>query len=146
VVAQLDAGPNTLPTIAISVLAIMTGQMLGALQMTVAPVARTASAKMMRPRVARVASMVAPMGVWAARPSGPPVIVTNPTASCVQCCWVTRNTLHSSVYVSHLETRNNMVMPRHALREITNEPGWNGMPQNGSGFLLNESLRKCNSI
>jgi hypothetical protein len=50
-------------------------------------------------------------------------------------------------YVSHLETRDNMVMHRHALREITNEgsrfhegrnwdlytdyrapPGWNGMP------------------
>lgn len=50
-------------------------------------------------------------------------------------------------YVSHLETRNNMIMHRHALREITNEasrfhggrnwdlytdyyvpPNWNGMP------------------
>jgi hypothetical protein len=46
-----------------------------------------------RSRFARVSSIAAPIGVWTAIPSRPPIVVTNPTSVWLQCCWVTRNTL-----------------------------------------------------
>jgi hypothetical protein len=46
-----------------------------------------------RSALGRVSSIAAPIGVWTASPSRPPIVVTNPTSDWLQCCWVTRNTL-----------------------------------------------------
>ena len=73
-------------------LAIATGQKLGTAKMTMAPMASTASARTITPRLARVSSIAAPIGVWTERPSRPPTVVTKPTSDWLQCCWVTRNT------------------------------------------------------
>jgi hypothetical protein len=51
--------------------AIATGQKLGMMKITVAPMARTASARMITPLLARVSSIAAPIGVWTERPSRP---------------------------------------------------------------------------
>ncbi len=78
---------------AMSLLAIATGQNVGMAKMTMAPMASTASASTITPRLARVASIAAPIGVWTEMPSRPPTVVTRPTSDWLQCCWVTRNTL-----------------------------------------------------
>ena len=92
-VKAATAGPKTSPTTAIRLLAIITGQKLGMAKMTTAPTASTASARTITPRLARVSSIAAPIGVWTASPSRPPTVVTNPTSDWLQCCWVTRKTL-----------------------------------------------------
>jgi hypothetical protein len=74
-------------------LAIKTGQKLGHAKMVTAPTPSTASATTIAPRLARVSSIAAPIGVWTASPSRPLIVVTNPTWDRLQCCWVTRNTL-----------------------------------------------------
>jgi hypothetical protein len=75
-----------------TVLAIRTGQKDGAAYIVTAPAASAASAATTSARLARVASINPPVGVWTARPKSPPTVVTNPTASWLQCCWVTRKT------------------------------------------------------
>ena len=45
------------------------------------------------PRLARVTSIAAPIGVWNAIPSNPLPVVTSPTSVWLQCWPVTRNTL-----------------------------------------------------
>jgi hypothetical protein len=74
-------------------LAIATGQKVGKAKITTAVTANTASARTMTPRLARVSSIAAPIGVWTAMPSRPLIVVTNPTSDWLQCCWVTRKTL-----------------------------------------------------
>ncbi len=69
-----------------------TGQNLGITAMATAPAASTASARTMTPRLERVSSMAAPMGVCAARPSRLLTVVTRPTRDWLQCCCVTRKT------------------------------------------------------
>ena len=86
------AGLNTSPTMAINELAKATGQKTGNRKMTIAPNASTARDRMMMPRLDRVMSIVAPMGVCTQRPSKPPTVVTSPTSDWLQCCWVTRST------------------------------------------------------
>jgi hypothetical protein len=74
-------------------LAIITGQKVGNAKIIAAPTPGTASARTIAPRLARVSSIAAPIGVCAASPSRPPIVVTNPTSDRLQCCRVTRNTL-----------------------------------------------------
>ena len=76
-----------------SVFATSTGQNEGAAKIVAAPAASTASANTTAARLDRVASMAAPIGVCAARPSRPPIVVTQPTSVWLQCRWVTRKTL-----------------------------------------------------
>src|SRR3984957_16590583 len=52
-----------------------------------------AMVRTMTPRLARVTSIAAPMGVWNAIPSNPLPVVTSPTSVWLQCWSVTRNTL-----------------------------------------------------
>ena len=92
-VSAATAGPKTSPTIAIRLLAITTGQKVGHAKMMTAPIPSTASARTIAPRLARVSSIAAPIGVWTASPSRPLIVVTTPTSDWLQCCWVTRNTL-----------------------------------------------------
>jgi hypothetical protein len=92
-VRAATAGPKTSPTTAIRLLAIATGQKLGHAKMVVAPMLSTASARTIASRLPRVSSIAAPIGVWIASPSRPPIVVTNPTSDWLQCYWVTRNTL-----------------------------------------------------
>jgi hypothetical protein len=92
-VRAATAGPKTSPTIAIRLLANKTGQKLGHAKMMMAATLSTASAKTIAPRLARVPSIAAPIGVWNTSPSRPLIVVTTPTWDWLQCCWVTRNTL-----------------------------------------------------
>src|SRR6516165_2726037 len=92
-VSAATAGPKTSPTIAVSVFAASTGQKLGAAKITTAPHARTARATTRAPRFAGVASIAAPAGVWAAKPTRPETAVTTPTDDWLQPCWVTKKTL-----------------------------------------------------
>ena len=92
-VRAATAGPKTSPTTAIKLFAIRTGQKLGHAKMMTAPMPSTPSARTIAPRLARVASIAAPIGVWTASPSSPLIVVTTPTWDWLQCCWVTRNTL-----------------------------------------------------
>jgi hypothetical protein len=78
------------PTTARRLLAIKTGQKFGQSAMTAAPVASTARAATIKPRLARVESIKAPAGVCRARPMRPPIVVTRPTSDRLQCCRVTR--------------------------------------------------------
>jgi hypothetical protein len=78
-VIPATAGPNTSPTTEIALFPISTGQNDGITKIVTAPAARTANAVTINPRFAWVASMVAPATGSAARPSQPPIIVTNPT-------------------------------------------------------------------
>jgi hypothetical protein len=63
------AGPKTSPTTAIRLLATKTGQKLGEAKIFAAPRASAPSAIMITPRLARVSSIAAPIGVCAASPS-----------------------------------------------------------------------------
>jgi hypothetical protein len=84
---------------AIMLWAIATGQKLGNAKMMTAPTAMMAlqqgpqSASTITPRLKRVSSIAAPIGVCAASASRPPSEVTSPTSDWLQCCWVTRKTL-----------------------------------------------------
>jgi putative tryptophan/tyrosine transport system substrate-binding protein len=51
-----------------------------AIMLTTAVTANTASARTMTPRLARVSSIAAPIGVWTVMPTKPPIVVTNPTS------------------------------------------------------------------
>ncbi len=62
-VRAATAGPKTSPTIAIALLAIATGQKVGRAKMIAAPMPSTASARTIAPRLARVSSIAAPIGV-----------------------------------------------------------------------------------
>ena len=57
------AGPKTSPTMAIRLLARVTGQKVGHAKMMTAPTASTANAATITPRLPRVASIAAPIGV-----------------------------------------------------------------------------------
>jgi len=65
---------------AIIVFAMVTGQNVGTTKRTIQPTARTANESTMAPRLARVSSMAAPIGVCTASPRNPPIVVINPTS------------------------------------------------------------------
>ncbi len=86
------AGGKTSPAIETIVLATATGQNRGNAKIATAPADITASARTMAPRLERVTSIAAPIGVCTDSPSKPLTVVTIPTSAWLQCCWVTRKT------------------------------------------------------
>jgi hypothetical protein len=76
-----------------AVLATTTGQKVGTAKITRAPIASTISARTTAPRLRPVASIAAPAGVCAARPSSPLIVVIQPTSVWLRCCCVIKNTL-----------------------------------------------------
>ena len=66
---------------------------VGATKIMIAETVIAAIARTMTPRLARVTSIAAPIGVWREIPSNPLAVVRRPTSVWVQCRPVTRNTL-----------------------------------------------------
>ena len=91
-VSAATAGSNTPLTTCIAPFASSTGQKLGAIAMTTAPIDSASRPHSMARRLCRVRSSHAPIGTCAARPSQPPTVLTSPAVVGVQPCSATRKT------------------------------------------------------
>src|SRR5580692_6925517 len=92
-VSAETAGAKASPATARMLSAMAIGQKVGAEKMMTPAAVIAAIVRTMTPRLARVTSIAAPIGVWSAMPSKPLAVVTSPTSVWLQCWLVTRNTL-----------------------------------------------------
>src|SRR5271168_3547434 len=92
-VSAETAGAKASPATARMLSATAMGQKVGAAKMRTPATVIAAIARTMMPRLARVTSIAAPIGVWSAIPSKPAPVDTSPTSVWLQCRPVTRKTL-----------------------------------------------------